>query len=130
MSKYESLLKTSDLINAILSIEDQNPPKKSLNYSHLLNYQNLSAYRRPHPNNNSLYEYIVYGQMNLPAKSMYATYTDLEFRNSWDPYSKCLRVVEKDVYGPGTDLVYWRVCYPFPFTHRDYLYRAVLDRNF
>merc|ERR1712007_94060 len=40
----------------------------------------------------------------------------------WDPYSKSLKVVKPEVLGPGTDLVYWRVCYPFPFTDRDYLY--------
>ena len=118
MSKNEKILATADLTRAILMLERKNADQS---WESLNKHKEMQAYRRPYSKNKDYYEYLALGEMDLSPELMLATNLDVEYRNSWDSYSKALKKI-KDLPEEATDLLYWRVCYPFPFTDRDYLY--------
>lgn len=117
MSKNQKVLSNSNLYKAILCLETLTPDS---NYEFLSNCKDMKAYRRPSKKNPNYYEYLALGTFPLDPKIMFDLNFDLDYRNSWDSYSKSLKFIKK--IDEFTDLVYWRMCYPFPFTDRDYLY--------
>lgn len=117
MSKNQQVLPNTHLYKSILCLETTTPDS---NYEFLSNCKDMKAYRRPSCINPNYYEYIALGSFPLDPKTMFDLNYDVEYRNSWDSYSKALKLIKK--IDDHTDLVYWRMCYPFPFTDRDYLY--------
>ena len=97
MSRYENIVTTADLLAAVISLEKRSEPKAAAGTSpweSLVNYGQIKAFRHVYPKNQDLYEYVVCGRMELSQENMVATIRDLEYRNSWDPYSKSLKVVK------------------------------------
>lgn len=143
MSKNQIILSNQDLLTVIINLERQD----AANWESLSKYKNMKAFRRTSKKNRNLYEYMALGEMDLSPEIMIKTNTDLEYRNSWDTYSKSLKQIGKVNSNLITqdfnmsssvdngqsidtsndeeielDLVYWRLCYPFPLADRDYLY--------
>lgn len=66
-----------------------------------------------------LYQYKVYGVLqDLSPELGYEVYMDLKYRKKWDGYVKELYEIE----GLDSPAIYWRVAFPFPMSHRDYVY--------
>lgn len=67
-----------------------------------------------------LYEYKVYGTLDdCPPDVCSEVYLDLEYRKKWDSYVSELYEREAN----GMKVIYWDVAYPFPMSHRDYVYK-------
>lgn len=66
-----------------------------------------------------LYEYKVYGVLDdVDPETCAKVYMDLEYRKQWDSYVNELYETEAD----GKPLIYWHVNFPWPMSHRDYVY--------
>lgn len=70
-----------------------------------------------------LYQYKVYGILDDVLPDVCAqVYMDLEYRKQWDSYVN--ELFETDV--DGKSLIYWHVNFPWPMSHRDYVYARSL----
>ncbi|KAH9510173.1 hypothetical protein Btru_043649 [Bulinus truncatus] len=69
-----------------------------------------------------LYQYKVYGELDVDPEICAQVYMDLEYRKQWDSYVKVLEVKQCE----GRNLIYWEVNYPFPLWNRDYIYEREL----
>ena len=92
-------------------------------YEFFTQSHSLEIYRK-YTRESGLYQYKVYGMIDgIPPQLCYEVYKDITYRKTWDGYVKELYEVE------NTSSIYWRVAYPFPMSHRDYVYERE-DRNF
>lgn len=67
-----------------------------------------------------LYIYKVYGELpDIDPQTCCDVYNDLEYRKQWDGYVKELTELSKD---DEHQIIYWCVAYPFPMSHRDYVF--------
>ena len=67
---------------------------------------------------NSCVFHVLLGELDLTPEQLVAVNKDLKYRNTWDEFAKTLTEVE--VIDKTTSVVYWRVAYPWPMSHRDY----------
>jgi len=129
MSLNNEIVSNSEILESILTVELKSLKKISSEtkvWQHIATHGDCVASRRPYVENDSgLYAYAIIGTIDLTNEQMVAVIQDLEYRNSWDEYSKNLQVIAKDDRNIHTEIVYWRVGYPWPVSHRDYLYRRV-----
>ncbi|KAK6994365.1 phosphatidylcholine transfer protein [Biomphalaria glabrata] len=65
-----------------------------------------------------LYQYKVFGELDVEPDICAQVYMDLDYRKKWDSYVKELEEKQCE----GKHLIYWEVSYPFPLWNRDYIY--------
>lgn len=79
----------------------------------------LEIYRK-YDEESGLYEYKSYGELkSIDTETVFAVYNDLEYRKKWDSYCADLFVLSETSVQQN---IYWRVAYPWPMSHRDYVF--------
>jgi hypothetical protein len=74
-----------------------------------------------------LYDLFSYGTLPVSAEAFERVNWDIDYRTKWDSYAKSIRVIEsKEADADNNhlphDLVHWVVAFPWPMSHRDYVY--------
>ncbi|KAL5250514.1 hypothetical protein ACHWQZ_G016299 [Mnemiopsis leidyi] len=83
------------------------------------NGYSLEIYRK-YDEVSGLYQYKSYGELtSIVAETVYAVYNDLEYRKKWDSYCADLHKISETSEQQN---IYWRVAYPWPLSHRDYVF--------
>lgn len=90
----------------------------------------MSIWRRPAPGVDpklGLVQYRSVGTCPIPAQQYFDVQWDIDYHKVWDEY--CIKLVKHAVQG-SSDLIYWKVKFPWPMDDRDYVLnrRAVVDR--
>ncbi|XP_063687625.1 phosphatidylcholine transfer protein-like [Bolinopsis microptera] len=79
----------------------------------------LEIYRK-YEEASGLYKYKSYGELkSIDTETVNAVYNDLEYRKKWDAYCADLHVISETSVLQN---IYWRVAYPWPMSHRDYVF--------
>ncbi|XP_064617956.1 phosphatidylcholine transfer protein-like [Liolophura sinensis] len=69
-----------------------------------------------------LYQYKIYGSIDVDPDTCAKVYMDIDYRRQWDSYVNVLKEVEID----GETAVYWNINFPWPMSNRDYIYKREL----
>lgn len=120
MSKNEEILSNESLLRALVSCEQNKiSPLKNENWEPLVSHGSVTAIRSA-AGGDGLFAYVLLGELELTPEQLVAVNIDLDYRNTWDEFAKTLKTVEN--VDKHTSVVYWRVAYPWPMAHRDYVY--------
>jgi len=122
MSLNEQILSNEQLLRALVSTEkNQISALPGEKWEILVNHGNVTALRSPAAD--GLFAYVLIGELNITPEQLVAVNVDLKYRNEWDEFAKKLTEIEK--VDKNNSVVYWRVAYPWPMSHRDYLYQRM-----
>lgn len=94
------------------------------NWEVLVNHGSVVA-QRAQTGSDGLFAYVILGELDLTAEQLVAVNVDLDYRNTWDEFAKTLKTIE--TVDKSTSVVYWRVAYPWPMSHRDYVYQRLFQ---
>ncbi|XP_039266468.2 phosphatidylcholine transfer protein-like [Styela clava] len=86
-------------------------------YEFFVESHGVKVYRK-YSEESGLYQYKVIGEINVDPQICADVYMDLKYRKVWDSYAADLRYMCEE----EPQIVYWQVAYPWPMSHRDYLY--------
>jgi len=124
MSLNEQILSNEQLLRALVSVEhNQISSLPGEKWETLVNHGSVVALRSPAKD--GLFAYVLLGELDLTPEQLVAVNKDLKYRNTWDEFAKTLTEVE--VIDKTTSVVYWRVAYPWPMSHRDYMYQRLFQ---
>lgn len=96
-------------------------------YEFFVETHNIKVYRK-YSEVSGLYQYKVLGEINVEPETCADVYQDIQYRKKWDKYAADL----KHIKDGEIEYIYWEVAFPWPMSHRDYVYRRqkkVFDRD-